>query len=316
VASFLLRNPLAFLAAAPPKKIQGSHTPKRVIDADAAWASSKLALCREEFIPEYTWLYGLADANGNFELTNLRVIHGKVAAIRPNFTLDTLRHVFEEFERHGLLYVWEEHGKKYGHWTGSEKPGLLPPWSQRDHFPQIHGITLPTDRQGKHCPGLQQYIDEHRNGRVAVQQTPLFQPEPLPLPDEVQEDAEDLAEDAAERAEQNDTSEEKAYREAQWLVFWATYPKHADEPQAKKRWMKRVALADIPAVIAGVEQWNASGHWSDPQFVKSPVNFLKSENWRHPPEVKRNGKPDPNTRAERNLRNLGLAGPKVDVHSR
>jgi len=153
--------------------------PKRVIDADAAWGSSKLANCKEEFIPEYTWLYGLADANGNFEIGDLRVIHGKVAAIRPHFTLDTLRQVFDDFHRHGLLYIWEEHGKKYGHWTGSNKPGRLPPKSQRNHYPKLD-VTTPTDEA----------VEKYWNSLAAIPDSLSLFPKSLPVHMEVHMESE------------------------------------------------------------------------------------------------------------------------------
>jgi len=105
--------------------------PKRVIDFEAMWASDKLARCAAWAQAEYAWLYGLADASGSFELTNLRVIWGRVAAIRENLSLERLEQVFAEFCDKGLLFVWEENGKKYGHWTNCEKPGRLPRASRR-----------------------------------------------------------------------------------------------------------------------------------------------------------------------------------------
>src|SRR5256712_8007138 len=107
--------------------------PKRVIDFDALWASDKLAACAAWAQAEYAWLYGLADGNGSFELTNLRVIWGRVAAVRKNLSLERLEQIFEEFRANGLLFVWEENGKTYGHWTNSDLPGRLPPpsWRQR-----------------------------------------------------------------------------------------------------------------------------------------------------------------------------------------
>jgi hypothetical protein len=105
--------------------------PKRVIDADAMWSSDKLAACAEWAQAEYAWLYGLADASGSFELTNLRVIWGRVAAIRRNLTIERLEQVFEEFSARGLLFRWESSGKRFGHWTGSDVPGRLPAPSWR-----------------------------------------------------------------------------------------------------------------------------------------------------------------------------------------
>jgi hypothetical protein len=105
--------------------------PKRVIDFDAMWGSDKLASCADWAQAEYAWLYGLADASGCFEMTNLRVIWGRVAAIRENFTIERLEQVFAEFQDKGLLFVWVHEGKRYAHWTGSDVPGRLPPPSWR-----------------------------------------------------------------------------------------------------------------------------------------------------------------------------------------
>ena len=69
--------------------------PKRVLDFDAMWGSDKLAACAAWAQAEYAWLYGLADASGCFELTNLRVIWGRVAAIRRNLTIERLEQIFD-----------------------------------------------------------------------------------------------------------------------------------------------------------------------------------------------------------------------------
>src|SRR5258708_2247162 len=111
--------------------------PKRVLDFDALWSSDKLAACAPWAQAEYAWLYGLADCNGSFELTNLRVIWGRVAAIRHTLTLERLEQVFEEFISHGLLFTWEANGKRYGHWTGSDQPGRLPPPSWRARLERL-----------------------------------------------------------------------------------------------------------------------------------------------------------------------------------
>jgi hypothetical protein len=45
--------------------------------------------------------------------------------------------VFEEFARRGLLFTWEENGKRYGHWTGSDVPGRLPAPSWRARLERL-----------------------------------------------------------------------------------------------------------------------------------------------------------------------------------
>ena len=123
--------------------------PKRVIDFDAMWASDKIAACAEWAQAEYAWLYGMADCAGCFELTNLRVIWGRVAAIRRSFSIERLEQVLNEFQDKGLLFVWKESGKRYGHWTGSDVPGRLPPPSWRNRLERL-APAVPRDLFGKY----------------------------------------------------------------------------------------------------------------------------------------------------------------------
>src|SRR5580693_6868520 len=118
--------------------------PSRMIDFDSLWASEKLAACESSIRVEYVWLYRLADANGSFEL-NMRSIHSRVSAIRPRLTSRRLEEIFAEFERHGLLFTWSENGKRYGHWTGSDRPGRLPKLSERHRYKKL-GADVPKDR--------------------------------------------------------------------------------------------------------------------------------------------------------------------------
>jgi hypothetical protein len=134
--------------------------PKRVIDFDAMWGSDKLAACAEWAQAEYAWLYGLADASGCFELTNLRVIWGRVAAIRGNLSIERLEQVFGEFQDKGLLFVWEHEGKRYGHWTGSDVPGRLPAPSWRL---RLERFAPPVPKQL-----LAEYMAKFARGRAAL----------------------------------------------------------------------------------------------------------------------------------------------------
>lgn len=134
--------------------------PKRVIDFDAMWGSDKLAACAAWAQAEYAWLYGLADASGCFEMTNLRVIWGRVAAIRANLTIERLEQVFAEFQDKGLLFVWEHEGKRYAHWTGSDVPGRLPPPSWRM---RLEKFAPPVPKQR-----LAEYMGKFARGRAAL----------------------------------------------------------------------------------------------------------------------------------------------------
>jgi hypothetical protein len=134
--------------------------PKRVLDFDALWGSDKLAACSSWAQAEYAWLYGLADASGCFELTNLRVIWGRVAAIRRDLTIERLEQVFTEFQEQGLLFVWEHQGKRYAHWTGSDVPGRLPPPSWRM---RLERFAPPVPKQR-----LAEYMSRFARGRAAL----------------------------------------------------------------------------------------------------------------------------------------------------
>ena len=134
--------------------------PKRVIDFDAMWGSDKIASCADWAQAEYAWLYGLADASGCFEITNLRVIWGRVAAIRSNLTIERLEQVFAEFQDKGLLFVWEHEGKRYAHWTGSDVPGRLPPPSWRM---RLERFAPPVPKQK-----LAEYMARFARGRAAL----------------------------------------------------------------------------------------------------------------------------------------------------
>ncbi len=108
--------------------------PKRLIDYDALWTSGKLSNCKPSHRVEYLWIYGLADAGGSFEMTNLRALWGKVAPIRPDLTIEKLKNALRDFQKHGLLYVWKSKEKIFGHWVGSRYAGRLPPPSQRQRY--------------------------------------------------------------------------------------------------------------------------------------------------------------------------------------
>jgi hypothetical protein len=107
--------------------------PARIIDFNALWNSSKLAKLPVENRVDYLWLYGVADANGSFEL-DAHAIATQVSRLRPELTPKRINKAMALFERVGLLFTWKVLGKYYGHWVGSEKTGRLPPKSMRGRY--------------------------------------------------------------------------------------------------------------------------------------------------------------------------------------
>lgn len=132
--------------------------PKRIIDGEAMYGSDKLHRCPLWIRKEYPWLYPLADCNGNFEL-NLRVIAGKLWPNRPDLTEKKLEQIFQIFNQEGLAFVWEVGGRRYLHWTASERIGRLPPPSQRSRkYEKTFAPTIPPKPYRKY---LQQFSEKY-----------------------------------------------------------------------------------------------------------------------------------------------------------
>ena len=102
------------------------------IDYDGLWSSDKLSRCSDEAQSDYAWIYGIADVWGCFELTNMRVVLGRVAPIRKKLSLERLESDFREYHANGLCFIWDLASKKYGYWTGCEV--RLPPISVRSRY--------------------------------------------------------------------------------------------------------------------------------------------------------------------------------------
>jgi hypothetical protein len=288
--------------------------PKRVIDADAMWASSKLANCKQRSIPEYAWLYGLADANGIFELTNLRAVHGKAyAAIRPLISLDDLREFLEDFHRNGLLYRWTENGKLFGYWTGSEKPGRLPPASQRDHYPTNKVQHYPTEQD------VMEYwrsLEESAAAQGRLYE-PDYQPPPGPAPDlppdapptpngskaiEVQVAAEFSVSERLKLASERTLGfGDTLGSETLWLEFYELWPAHLRKDMgAASTYSTRAKNIFLHLGLIeqhqAVEQLRLYLRYSQqhPDFIwQTPVNFLSDDNYKLPPREYRHAKRAP-----------------------
>lgn len=106
--------------------------PKRIIDGERTWRSQKLRRVQpESYRAEYLWLFALANDVASFEC-DPEIIHAMCyAAVRPSVMVEDVKLILAEFERVKLLYRWKIGDQIWGYWTGTEKPGLLPPPSQR-----------------------------------------------------------------------------------------------------------------------------------------------------------------------------------------
>lgn len=141
--------------------------PKRVIDGEALWASGKISQVEpERYRAELAWLIPLAMARGTFECSP-RVIWGRCYAVnRPDWTVEDVTKLLDEFQRVKLLFRWQEpDGKHWGYWVGVEKPGRLPSAARLKERHEREGAAVP-----------QQKLAEFLGRTTGYQQEPVGQP--------------------------------------------------------------------------------------------------------------------------------------------
>jgi hypothetical protein len=106
--------------------------PKRVVDGEALWGSSKIASLTPQEKPEYANLLPLAFANGSFECDARRIWTRVYAFNRPEWTIEMVATLLDSLEKAKLLFRWTAaDGKTWGYWAGIDKPGRLPGLARR-----------------------------------------------------------------------------------------------------------------------------------------------------------------------------------------
>ena len=262
--------------------------PTRMIDYEALWASTKLARCAAWAQAEYAWLYGLADAFGCFELTNIRVIWGKVATIRKNFTFQRLGRVMNEFNEKGLLFIWEENGKRYGHWTNSDRPGRLPPPSLRARYSRATP-TVPADQLKAYMEATANRISADIQGEII---DTSMTPHTLEGKDREGTDRKGCGETIIAQA----SPSQRVY--PYFPEFWKIYPKKVAKPSAMKA-AKKIRESEWPQILADVERRKRSEEWQREggRFIPHPATYLNQRRWEDSPsttenEANRTGTPE------------------------
>jgi hypothetical protein len=105
-----------------------------LIGDNGIWTSRKLANLQPEGArPEYAWLYPIAGPNSVFECDARAIWARAYAFARPDKSIEDVEALLAAFVDAKLLFTWEQDGKKWGYWTGSEKPGRRPraSWMKR-----------------------------------------------------------------------------------------------------------------------------------------------------------------------------------------
>jgi len=105
--------------------------PKRVIDGDALWTSTKLEKVSDKYRGEYAWILPLSQVNGCFECTPRLVWRTCYAGIRDDWSAKDVEAMLNEFETAKMLFRFEREGTMYGLFIGIQKDGRLPKPSDR-----------------------------------------------------------------------------------------------------------------------------------------------------------------------------------------
>ena len=254
--------------------------PKRVLDGEGIWGSDKLAKVEPViYRTYYAWLFSLADCYGSFEITNLRMIAGKVNANIPRLTAREVEKVFQEFYKRGLAFIWEHLGRRYLHWTGSMRKGRWPRESRRTK--KYEKVLAPIIKQ--HPEVLKKY----RAYLQRFDETPESSE-----PDTFATVKASATDDFASAS--GSASASGREREKDWFDrFWNAYPRKVGKPAAQKAWRKAIkgpkrpgSAGPIHEIYAGLERWKASDQWQDEKFIPYPATFLNQRRWEdEPPEI-------------------------------
>lgn len=124
--------------------------PIRLVDGDAIALSSKLREgVKEQWRIHYPYWLTLAEANGTFECNPER-IHAKLYAfLLPSVKINDVKTILAQFVKCDLVKTWDQDGKTWGFFVGSDKPGRLIQQSHLKRYKNLPPI----------YPGLRQDCD-------------------------------------------------------------------------------------------------------------------------------------------------------------
>jgi hypothetical protein len=110
---------------------------------------------------------------------------------------------------------------------------------------------------------------------------------------------------------------EQETKAAAFAVFWEKWPRRQAKSDARRAWAK-IAIAEYPALMAGLEKWLKSDRWSR-GVIPHPARWLNEKRWQdedipqfggiNATPTNRNRKPTATDLAIQNARALGLDRP-------
>jgi len=238
-------------------------SPKRVLDGEGFWGSTKLRRCALWIRKEYPYLYSLADCNGSFEF-DLPVILGKLKPNRPDLSTHKLETIFMAFRNEGVAFVWIEKGRQYIHWTGSERRGRLPRPSRRSN--KYEKKLAPPVPPRAYKAYLQQFGETLKASA-----------------------SDDLALVTATATATAKEHTAQASPSLDFERFWKAYPRKGGKPAALRAWRNLLGIAWDPKTpglfMAGLERWKQTDQWQKEggKFIPYPATFLNQRRWEDEP---------------------------------
>lgn len=76
----------------------------------------------------------------------------------------------------------------------------------------------------------------------------------------------------------------REYREGDFEVWWAGYPKKVGKKDARRVWMAAKGMPLLATLLACLEAQKATQRWQD-GFIPDPVTYLRGERWNDDPST-------------------------------
>ena len=287
--------------------------PARILHGEAMWGSHKLANVEPPWVrPEYAWLYPLAGSNSVFEL-DARAIWARCYAFnRPERPIEEVKTILAAFERAKLLFTWEQNGKRWGYWTGSEKPGRRPrpSWIERDRDKGKLGPDPPGDQLRRFLAEEPQRLTRDQRatdtpeacslhassvpgsgsgsgsgfgcglGSGGASHPQIEGASHIPAPVALSLTAPAPPQQPGEPRPKRRPREPSPESPPGFEEFWQVYPKKRAKQDARRAWRK-VRPEDVPAILAAVERWKRTEDWQreNGRFIPYPATFVNGGRW-------------------------------------
>lgn len=111
--------------------------PKRIIDGEALWGSSKVRKLKEEYRLHYANWIPMAEANGVFE-ANPEFIRSKVYGfLIPTIKTHKIQKILNAFVKAGLVKTFYCDEKTWGYFVGINKSGRLPSTTHLNRYKNL-----------------------------------------------------------------------------------------------------------------------------------------------------------------------------------